>query len=290
MVRVSAVRKPRQVRAAVHRVDVVGEAEDLLRVAVVVLQRDFHRQHAAVRQFALAFEVDRLVVQHALAAVQVLDEFADAARVEELVRLHRLHALVGQRDLQALVQERQLAQPLRQRVVVELRRLHDRRVGLEGDLRAGLRARLARPASAAPCGMPRSYSCSQVDPVAPDLQLQRLGQRVDAAHAHAVQPARNFVAVRIELAAGVQLGHHDFRRRHAFFLCMSTGMPRPLSIDGDRVVDVDGDVDLVAVARPALRPPSCPPLRRPGGADPPRRSSRCTSRGAGAPPPGLPAP
>ena len=57
----------------------------------------------------------------------MLDELGDAAAVVELVRLGRILALVGQRDLQALVQERQLAQPLRQRVEVELRRVHDGR-------------------------------------------------------------------------------------------------------------------------------------------------------------------
>ena len=61
----------------------------------------------------------------------------------KLVRLDRILALVGERDLQALVQERQFAQPLRQRVEVELGRVHDGRVGLEGDLRAGLVARFA---------------------------------------------------------------------------------------------------------------------------------------------------
>ncbi len=35
-----------QVRAAIHRVDVVGEAEDVLRVAIVVLQRHFHGERA----------------------------------------------------------------------------------------------------------------------------------------------------------------------------------------------------------------------------------------------------
>ena len=107
-----------QVRAAVHRVDVVGEAEHRLGVAVVVLQRDFHGDAVA-----LGFHVDRLVVQHALAAVQVLDELGDAAVVLELGALGLAGlriggALVGQRDQQALVEERHLAQALRQRVVV----------------------------------------------------------------------------------------------------------------------------------------------------------------------------
>ena len=80
-------------------------------------------EHAAVGQLALAFEVDGLLVQHALAAVQVLDELGDAAAVDGTrAILTRIRALVGQRDLQALVQERHLAQALRQRVVVELGR------------------------------------------------------------------------------------------------------------------------------------------------------------------------
>ena len=116
-------------RAAIHRVDVVGEAENALRIAVVVLQRDFHRQRAAVvRQLAFGFEVDGLLVQHGLAVVQMLDELRDAAAVQKLVALHRIHALIGQRDFEALVQERQLAQPLRQRVVIERGLHHDGRI------------------------------------------------------------------------------------------------------------------------------------------------------------------
>ena len=76
----------------------------------------------------------------------------------------RIFALVGQRDLQALVQERQLAQPLRERVEVELGRVHDGRVGLEGDLGAGLLAGLAGLVPAAPWECPCAYSCSQVQP------------------------------------------------------------------------------------------------------------------------------
>ena len=68
-----------EMRASVDRVDVVGEAEHGLGVGVVVLQTDLH-DHAA----ALGFHVDDFVVQHLLAAVQVLDEFGDAAVVFEL--------------------------------------------------------------------------------------------------------------------------------------------------------------------------------------------------------------
>ena len=66
--------KPGKMRAAVHGVDGVGEGENVFGVAVVVLQRDFH-----FHRVALAFDVNRRIVERALAAVQMLDEFRDAA-------------------------------------------------------------------------------------------------------------------------------------------------------------------------------------------------------------------
>ncbi len=62
-------------------------------------------------------------MQNALAAVQVLDELSNAARVFELQLLGFAGlgvgiAFVGERDLQAFVQESQFAQPLGQRVKV----------------------------------------------------------------------------------------------------------------------------------------------------------------------------
>jgi len=53
---------------------------------------------------------------------------------------------------------------------------------------------------------------------AANLQLQGNGKRVDHGHADAVQTARNLVGVLVEFSAGVQLGHDDLGRRHAFFL------------------------------------------------------------------------
>ncbi len=97
-------------RSAIDGVDVIGEAEDIFRIAVVVLQRDFHGQRAAVRHLAITFEIDRLFVQHRLAAIQVLDEFRYAAAVMKLVLFGGFHPLIGERDREAFVQERQLAQ------------------------------------------------------------------------------------------------------------------------------------------------------------------------------------
>ena len=71
-------------------------------------------------------------------------------------------------------------------------------------------------------------------------------ERVDAAHAHAVQSAGDFVAVGIELAAGVQLGHDDLGRRDAFLLVHVHRNAAAVVDHGDRIVVVDGDVDLGA--------------------------------------------
>ena len=133
--RVSAERKPGEVRAAFVRVDVVGEGVDDFRVAVVPLQGDLD-----VDAFFLAVHVDRLLVDRGLVLVQVRHERDDAAFVVKLVRL--AVALVVERDQHAAVQERELAQPLRERVEAEDGRLEDLGVGPEGDLGA---AALGRP-------------------------------------------------------------------------------------------------------------------------------------------------
>src|SRR5204862_6365652 len=54
--------------------------------------------------------------------------------------------------------------------------------------------------------------------VAPDREAQPLRKSIDHGHADAMQPARDLVAVRVELAAGMQLGHDDLRRRAVQFV------------------------------------------------------------------------
>jgi len=58
-------------RASVHRIDVVGEAEDGLGVAVVVLQGNLD-----LDVIARGLHDDRLLMQHLLAAIQMLTNSA----------------------------------------------------------------------------------------------------------------------------------------------------------------------------------------------------------------------
>ena len=72
----------RQVRAALVRVDVVGEREDGLLVGAVPLHRDLDRALVA-----LAREEDDLLLERVLVLVEVADEVLDAALVVELARV-----------------------------------------------------------------------------------------------------------------------------------------------------------------------------------------------------------
>src|SRR5690606_14354977 len=80
-------------------------------------------------------------------------------------------------------------------------------------------------------------------------QPQPFGQRVHARHAHAVQPPRHRVRGLVELAAGVQLGHDDFRCAAAELVVFVDVGGDAASVvgHGNRIVGVDGDDDVVAV-------------------------------------------
>ena len=104
--------------------------------------------------------------------------------------------------------------------------------------------------------------------VAVDLEDEAGRQGVDHRDAHAVQAARDLVALPAELAAGVQGGQDDLGRRLLGVLGVGAdGDPRP-------VVDRPGtppsasrvDVDPGGSGRPWPRRPSCRRPPRPGGA------------------------
>ena len=189
-----------EMRAAVALRNVVGEALHRLGVRVVPLHRDFDGDAVL-----LADRVEDLRMQHGLAAVHVLDEALDAARIREVLAL--AVALVDELDLDAVVQERELADALGEDLVVvldaveRLERRHEVHFGAAAIGRADDGERRHRHA------VPEFHLVHLA--VAPDLELQPVGQRVDHRHADAVQAARHLVAVLVELAARVQLRHHD---------------------------------------------------------------------------------
>ncbi len=162
--------------------------------------------------------------------------------VLELVRLP-FRPLVVQGDQDAGIEKRELAQPLRQRVEAELDRLEDLGVREERDLRAAP-LRLARDLEVAR-RLAALVRLLVDELVAPDLEVQRFGERVDHRHADAVEAAGHLVAVVVELPARVQHRQDDLGGR-APALVQVHGDAAAVVHDGDGVVDVDRDVDGVA--------------------------------------------
>ena len=78
--------------------------------------------------------------------------------------------------------------------------------------------------------------------------LERFRKRVHDRHADAVQTARHLVRVLVELAAGVQHRHRQLDTRHLFRRMNVDRNAAAVVVDGDRVVGVNRDVDVVRVA------------------------------------------
>ena len=98
-------------------------------------------------------------------------------------------------------------------------------------------------------GSPLRIGLLPGEAVAPDFQIELFAERVHAANADAVQSAGNFVGRGIELAAGVQLGHHHLRRRNFFAVDVHVVHRNAAAVvdHRDGVVEVNGDVDFVGV-------------------------------------------
>ena len=232
-----------QVRAALMRVDVVGERQQRLLVGVVPLHGDLD-----LADLARVLHVDDLVVQRRAGAlaVEVVDEVDDAAVVLER-DLKALAALVAEVDAQALRQEGHLAEALLEDGAVVLDRLEDLEVGQEGDARAAAVGLLAL--GQAVHGRAALVGLLVLVAVAPDREVEPLGQRVDHGDAHPVEASRDLVAAAVaELAAGVQDGQDDLRGGPALLLVHVDRDPAAVVGHAHRVVRVDDDLDLVGLA------------------------------------------
>ena len=231
--------------AALFGVDVVGEREDGVGVAVVVLHR-----HLYLAVHIRRVKVDDIVEDGLFVLVQALDEGHYAALVAEHLAALGLDARVRDLDGETLVEIRQLAQTGFHGVVVEVQRLEDVAVGIESDGRAR-RVRVAHHRE-------RSLRHAAVEAYAvkfaalPHFRDQPLGQRVDAGYAHAVQSARDLVAAAAELAARVQFGEHHFHRGLAFLLYYADRDAPAVVRDAHRTVREDLHRYLGAVARERL--------------------------------------
>ena len=236
----------RQVRAALGRVDRVGERVDAVGEIGVVLQR-----HLDGHPVDLPVEIERQRLQHIVVAVEEAHVGLDAAlEVEVDLAVGRRVALVAEADPQALVQIGDLAETVGQHIELVVERLHHVVVGEPANHRAGhgrLGARRALLAQFA-----RRHAAREglrVDPTAaPHLDQQLARQRVDHRRAHAVQAAGDFVAAAAELAARVEHGQDGLQRRLAGLLVGVDGDAAAVIADAYPAVRLERDVDLGGVA------------------------------------------
>ena len=252
-----ALERPRQraaeaghVRAALVRVDVVDERQDVLLVARVVTHRQLHG-HVGV----LVLDVDLAVEERLARLVEIGHELGQAALRVVRLGAQRLVvlALVGEGDRDALVEVRQFTHARGQRVEAVDAVEEDARVRLEADRRAGLLA-LGHVADAGQLLDRVALLEGHLEdaPVAAHLDVEAVRERVDATHADAVEAARHLVGVLVELAACVQDRHHHLDGGLALGGVHGHGDATAVVRHRDRVVLVDDDLDVVAVARERL--------------------------------------
>src|SRR5574343_514201 len=236
----------------------------MLLVGIVPLHRHFDADGYAVVVGALADlgfarRVEDFGVEDRLGAVHVLDEALHAAGEGEQFLL--AGTLVDQLDADAVVQHGPFAQALGEDFVVELDMAENLIVGQEMHFGAALlgltndlQRRHLNAVADFDCAIHRHATAELHEvllAVPADGQAQELRQRIDAGNADAVQAARHLVGVLVELAAGVQLSQRDFGCRALWLVLvvhLDAGRDAATVIDdGNRVVGVDGDDDVVAV-------------------------------------------
>src|SRR5579885_1200643 len=227
--------------AAVDGVDAVGEGKFGGVPAIVVLhgQFDFDAIH-------LAADADGSRLQTPPVLVEVAHEGDQAAlKVEGGLAVA---AFVAQGDGQAAIKVGHFAETLGQNVETVVARLHHCEVWQE------------RGGGAGAFGWPQIEQGRDCHPLfvslppetafAPHIDLAPFGQRVDDAHAHAVQAATDLVAAATELAACVQDGHNHFERGEAGPLVVFRYRDAaPVVLDNHRAVGMNGDGDCIRLTR-----------------------------------------
>ena len=122
-----------QMRAAVRIRDGIRKRQNLIVVAVVVLQHDIDKDFVALPR-----NHDRLRMQDLFVFAELLYELFDAVLVEKCFLLRRIAALVRERDFETGIKEGQFAQARCQSLEFKFGRDgEDRRIRQKRDQRAG---------------------------------------------------------------------------------------------------------------------------------------------------------
>ena len=167
------------VHAALRGMDVVGEGDDSLVIAVVILHGDLGGGVVLG-----AGEIDDILMNGGLVAVDIGDELPDTALIPHGIRLLLTGPGIGDGDAQSRVEKRLLPHAGVQRLIVVLQRVEHLAVRLEGDGGAGVIG-VAGDGDLLRDGAAGELHLMDLA-VLVDLNGQPLGKSVDHAGAHAV--------------------------------------------------------------------------------------------------------
>ena len=237
--------EPGEMRAAVGIVNGVGVTHHLVVVGVVVLEHDFAVDLGGfVVELELGFldEADGFGVERGLTLVDLLHEFLDAVFIEVALGLGLGGAFVGEDDFEAGVEEGQFAEALADAGGDENGGfLEDFGVGLEADVGAG--------AAGFADDLEFFHGLAALElhvvdgAAAGNLDLEPLGDGVDALGADAVGAAGEFIAALAVFAAGVE-GGEDHLDAGDFVGGVDVDRDAAAVVaDADGAVDVDVDLD-----------------------------------------------
>ena len=239
--------KAREVRAAIALADVVGEAQHGLVIAVVPLHGAFDG-HAV----DLALEVHDLRDQRLLRAIEIGGELGDATGIVQTHLPCLGRALVGEVDSNIGIEKRQLAEAMLERLEIELGFGEGRGRGQEGDLGAVALARRLSHLGQRRHRVAEPKAHIVLLALAPDAQVQPLGERVHHRDADAVQTARHLVGVLVELTAGMEARHDHLGRRDTLLLVDRGRDATAVVAHRARAVGVQRDLHLIAIAGQGL--------------------------------------
>ena len=239
-----------EVGAAIGIMDGVGVAEDLIVVSVVVLEDDLDVDLDGFvieggRHFFM--DTDGSRVERLLAGVELPHELDDAVLVIISLDLGDGGALVGEDDLEAGVKEGELAEALGDGFEDEDGgEFENLGVGLERDGGAGAGSGADDLKFFDHLALGELHVVDMA--AAGDLDLEPLGDGVDALGADAVSAAGELVAALTVFAAGVEGGEHHLDAGNAVNRVDVHRDATAVVSDGDGAINVDGDVDLFAMA------------------------------------------
>ncbi len=220
--------------------NIVGETEHGLLVGVGPLHR-----HLNDDTFLIRVQADHVGMQRGLQLGQMLHEGANTTLVGERV-MPPFSPFVLQLNGDTGVEEGQFAQTLGQDVVVKLDIVGERGW-------AGQEAHQRPAPGRRPDHLERIQRLAQrvfllvFLPAAVNRQPQVVAECIHHRHAHAVQAAGDLVGVRVELAAGVQHGHHHFGGGTALFRMNVHRDAAAVIADTDRAIVENGDHNGVAI-------------------------------------------